>query len=114
LDGQDVLAWCRGQADVSEERPFGPETIVFKRNGKMFLTLPAEHTPARMTLKNDPNLAEALREQYPAIQPGYHMNKRHWSTIALDGSVPGNTLQQLVEDAYGLVGPKRRGAATPD
>ena len=114
MDGRDVLAWCRGQADVSEERPFGPETIVFKRDGKMFLALPAEERPDRVTLKNDPNLAEALREQYPAITPGYHMNKRHWSTIALDGSVPDATLRQLVEDAWALVGPKRRRPATPD
>jgi predicted DNA-binding protein (MmcQ/YjbR family) len=109
MNGQDVLRWCRAQVDVSEERPFGPETIVFKVHGHMFAACPAVADPNHITLKGDPGLSETLREQYPAIKPGYHLNKRHWNTIDLDGTVPGEVLTQLLGDSYRLVvgSPKR-------
>ncbi len=59
--------------------------------------------PDSVTLKADPGLAEFLREQYPGIRPGYHMNKRHWNTVRLDGSVPTDVIRQLLEQSYGLV-----------
>jgi predicted DNA-binding protein (MmcQ/YjbR family) len=110
MTGRDVLAWCRAQARVSEERPFGPETLVFKVDGRMFAALPAVTDPDRVTLKGDPGLAEILREQYAAVRPGYHMNKRHWNTVTLDGSVPEDVVGQLLADAYRLVArPDRKG-----
>ena len=108
--GAVALQWCRVQPNVSEERPFGPETLVFKVGGRMFAAFPDAANPDRMTLKGDPDLAEILRDQYPGVQPGYHMNKRHWNTVALDGSVPEDVVAQLLADAYRLVarsGPAR-------
>jgi predicted DNA-binding protein (MmcQ/YjbR family) len=75
---------------------------VFKVGGRMFAAA-ASVDPHSVTLKADPDLAEFLREQYPGIEPGYHMNKRHWNTVALDGSVPTDVILQLLEQSYGLV-----------
>jgi predicted DNA-binding protein (MmcQ/YjbR family) len=102
MDGRAVLAWCRRQPGATEETPFGPETLVFKAGGRMFAAAAAVD-PDSVTLKADPDLAEFLREQYPGITPGYHMNKRHWNTVALDGSVPTDVIRQLLEQSYGLV-----------
>lgn len=101
--GEDALQWCRAQPNVSEERPFGPDTLVFKIGGRMFAAFPDVAHPDRMTLKGDPELSEILRDHYPGVQPGYHTNKRHWNTVALDGSVPEEVVAQLLADAYRLV-----------
>ena len=98
------LLACRGAA---EDFPFGPETHVFKvpgATGKMFamLSIEADGT-ARATLKCDPALAPALREQYPAVTPGYYMNKAHWNTIVLDGSVPDDEVGEWIAMSYDLV-----------
>ena len=77
----------------TEETPFGPETLVFKVGGGMFAAA-ASVDPDSVTLKADPDLAEFLREQYPGIRPGYYINKRHWNTVALDGSVPTDVIRQ--------------------
>ena len=73
---------------ATEECPFGPETLVFKVAGKMFALVAWEETPLRMTLKCDPDHALHLRANYKAVQPGYYMNREHWNTIALDGTIP--------------------------
>lgn len=75
---------------------------MFKVGGHMFAAA-ARLDPGSVKLKADPDLAEFLREQYPGITPGYHMNKRHWTTVALDGSVPTDVIRQLLEQSYGLV-----------
>lgn len=75
---------------------------MFKVKGRMFAAA-ASVDPGSVTLKADPDFAEALREQYPAIKPGYHMNKRHWNTVTLDGSVPSTVILQLLEQSYRLV-----------
>jgi predicted DNA-binding protein (MmcQ/YjbR family) len=69
----------------------------------MFALSALESRPLRISLKCEPELGEGLRASYPAIQPGYHLNKRHWLTITLDGSVPDKTLYELLEDSYDLV-----------
>jgi predicted DNA-binding protein (MmcQ/YjbR family) len=102
MDGRAVLAWCRRQPGATEGTPFGPETLVFKVGGRMFAAAAAVD-PDSVTLKADPDLAEFLREQYASVRPGYHMNKRHWNTVALDGSVPTDVIRQLLEQSYGLV-----------
>ena len=80
---------------TTEETPFGPEVLVYKVCGKMFALAAPEDVPARMNLKCDPEQALDLRDQYEGITPGYHMNKKHWNTVLLDGSVPG-ALAQVV------------------
>ena len=89
--------------DATEERPFGPEALVFKVMGKMFALIAREEIPLRITLKCDPDDALALRDQYEAVQPGYYMNKRHWNTITLDGSIPNEEILRMIDDSYALV-----------
>jgi len=102
MDGRAVLAWCRRQPGGTEETPFGPDTLVFKVGGRMFAAAAAVD-PNSVTLKADPDLAEFLREKYPGVTPGFHMNKCHWITVALDGSVPTDVVRQLLEQSYALV-----------
>jgi len=95
---------CLGLPGASEEFPFGDEVSVFKVGGKMFAlcSLDAE-PPLQLSVKCDPELATQLRSAYPAIRPGYHLNKRHWNTITLDGSVPDEMVADLLGDSYDLV-----------
>ena len=88
---------------VTEEQPFGPDVLVFKVLGKMFALLAWQDAPLRITLKCDPDDALALRQQYAAVQPGYHMNKRHWNTVILDGSIPQTEILAMIDDSYALV-----------
>jgi predicted DNA-binding protein (MmcQ/YjbR family) len=83
--------------------PFGPETSVFKVAGKIFALSALASPPLRVSLKCEPELAERLRATYPAIRPGYHLNKRHWNTVTLDGSLPDETVADMLEDSYDLV-----------
>ena len=84
---------------VTEEFPFDNETLVFKVAGKMF-ALTNVSTFASINLKCDPEKAVELRDQYPAVLPGYHMNKKHWNTILLDGSIPSKLLQNWIDESY--------------
>ncbi|MCX6875974.1 MAG: MmcQ/YjbR family DNA-binding protein [Verrucomicrobia bacterium] len=99
----DAIAHCLGQAHVTEETPFGPEVLVYKVAGKLFaLTDPGDFPPA-INLKCDPARALDLRDQHPAIRPGYHMNKTHWNTVVLDGSLPAALIRELIDHSYDLV-----------
>jgi predicted DNA-binding protein (MmcQ/YjbR family) len=86
-----------------EDFPFGPSVIVFKVMGKMFALVPLDETPPRINLKCDPELALHLREAYESVLPGYHMNKRHWNTVILDGPMPDSDLMAMIDDSYDLV-----------
>ncbi|HWT24190.1 MAG TPA: MmcQ/YjbR family DNA-binding protein [Solirubrobacteraceae bacterium] len=97
-----VWARCEGQRGAWLDRPFGPETAVFKVAGRIFALVSAQ-TPARVSLKCEPAFGAALRENHPAIAAGYHLDKRHWITITLDGSVEGDLLDDLVDGSYDLV-----------
>ena len=94
---------CLELAGSTEEFPFGENTSVFKVGGKMFALSPLRSRPLSVSLKCEPELAEALRLTYDAIEPGYHLNKRHWITITLDGSLPDRVVFDLIEDSYDLV-----------
>ncbi len=85
------------------DTPFGPEVLVFKVAGKLFALTSPEEFPPRMNLKCDPDRAVELREAYEAIIPGFHMNKRHWNTVRLDGSLPSALVRELVRHSYDLV-----------
>ncbi|MEM6912320.1 MAG: MmcQ/YjbR family DNA-binding protein [Verrucomicrobiota bacterium] len=86
--------------EVSEGTPFGPEVLVYKVADKMFATLSPEEVPVRMNLKCQPDRALDLRDRYQAIQPGYHMNKKHWNTVFLDGSLPAPLVADLIRHSY--------------
>ncbi len=88
---------------VEECFPFDNETLVFKVMGKMFLLMSLEKQPLSFNAKSDPDKAIELRENFACVQPGYHMNKKHWNTITLDGSVSGNLIKQWIDDSYDLV-----------
>jgi predicted DNA-binding protein (MmcQ/YjbR family) len=103
MDAGDLRRLCLGFPGAVEEYPFGPETSVFKVAGKLFALGPLESTPLRVSVKCEPDLAAQLRATYPAIAPGYHLNKRHWNTVTLDGSLPDGFVRDLVEDSYDLV-----------
>ena len=88
---------------TSEETPFGPEALVYKVMGKMFALIAWEEDPLHITLKCDPDFALVLRAKYPAITAGYHMSKKHWNTIILDGSIPKDEILEMIDDSYALV-----------
>ena len=94
---------CLSFRGSDETFPFGPETSVFKVFGKIFAIAPLRAEPLTVSLKCEPLLAEQLRAQHPAITAGYHLNKRHWNTITLDGSLPDQMIADMIEDSYDLV-----------
>ncbi len=94
-----VATYCDRKRGAVAEYPFGPQTRVYKAGGKVFALL----GDASVSLKCDPVLAEMLRHEYAAITPGYHLNKRHWNTVALDASVPSAKLREMVDDSYALI-----------
>ena len=94
---------CLGFAGAVEEFPFSPETSVFKVEGKIFAISALGRRPLDVSLKCEPGLAEQLRASHEAIRPGYHLNKRHWNTVILDGSLSDAMVRDLVEDSYDLV-----------
>ena len=89
--------------EALEDFPFGPDVAVMKVGNKMFATLVQGESAARMNLKCDPDEALILRDIFDAVLPGYHMNKRHWNTIVLDGSIPAGEIQRMIENSYALV-----------
>jgi predicted DNA-binding protein (MmcQ/YjbR family) len=103
MDRESVRAFCLGLAGAVEEFPFGPATAVFKVGGKIFAILGTEGAPASVSLKCDPSYGAAMREHYAAVTPGYHLNKRHWNTVALDESIPHEIVEDWVRDSYELV-----------
>jgi predicted DNA-binding protein (MmcQ/YjbR family) len=94
---------CLSFRGAVEEFPFGPETSVFKVGGKMFALSALDRQPLQVSLKCEPELAAHLRLAHEAIKPGYHLNKRHWNTVTLDGSLPDGMVRDLVEDSYDAV-----------
>lgn len=103
MDIEQVRAHCLAKAGSSEDLPFGPDTLVFRVHNKAFALLSLDALPARVNLKCDPERAIALRESYPAVTAGYHMNKRHWNTVILDGSVPRESIAEWIDHSYTLV-----------
>jgi predicted DNA-binding protein (MmcQ/YjbR family) len=99
--------YCLKKVGAREEFPFGEETLVFKVAGKMFALTHVE-TFASINLKCDPEEATELREQYPSVQPGYHMNKKHWNTIVMDGSIPDRLIKEWIDSSYNLVAPRKK------
>jgi predicted DNA-binding protein (MmcQ/YjbR family) len=98
-----LRAACLAFAGAEETFPFGPEVSVFKVAGKMFALSHLDAAELTVSLKCEPELAERLRAEHASIIPGYHLNKRHWNTVALDGSLPDPMVRDLIEDSYDLV-----------
>lgn len=125
MDYDTARRYLLDQPEAFEDYPFGPQVAVFKVRDKMFATLSindiglnrshpadnrtaeqasdAKRPQAHMNLKCDPDEANALRDIFPAVIPGYHMNKKHWNTVILDGSIPVSQIELMIDRSYGLV-----------
>lgn len=103
MDLAAVCAHCLSLPHVEETTPFGPDTLVYKVGGKLFAIATPDDFPSRVNLKCEPERAVELRDQYDGITPGYHMNKRHWNTLVLDGSLPTKLVKELIVHSYELV-----------
>ena len=99
MDAAELRQRCLSLPGSDESFPFGPETSVFKVAGRIFAISALAREPLDVSVKCDPLMAEQLRDAYAAIRPGYHLNKRHWNTVTVDGSVT----DQMIEDSYDLV-----------
>jgi len=95
--------YCLQKKGAAAGFPFGEEVLVFKVLGKIFALLRLTEQPLRINLKCDPDLAQTLRYRYAAVEPGYHMNKEHWNTVVLDGSVPAEEVLGMIHHSYELV-----------
>ena len=95
--------YCLAKAGVTESFPFDESTLVFKVMHKMFALADLHDPQLSFNLKCDPELAVELRARYAAVTPGYHMNKNHWNTVAVDGSIPKKEILGMIDDSYTLV-----------
>jgi predicted DNA-binding protein (MmcQ/YjbR family) len=99
----DLRAHCLSFKGVQETFPFGPNTSVFKVGGKMFALSQLASDLLRVSVKCEPAIAEQLRQAHAEVTPGYHLNKRHWNTVIVDGSLPEQMITDMIEDSYDLV-----------
>ena len=102
MSPEELRRVCLDRTGAEEEFPFGPETSVFKVERKIFALSALGSPPLRVSLKCEPALAEQLRDAHPEIVPGYHLNKRHWNTVSVDGLADAMVLD-MIEDSYDLV-----------
>jgi predicted DNA-binding protein (MmcQ/YjbR family) len=103
VTSDSLRAYCLSKNEVTEETPFGPDVLVFKVAGKMFALTGIDDHPTTVNLKCDPERSIDLRERYEAVRPGYHMNKTHWNTVVLDGSIADSELRELIDHSYTLI-----------
>ena len=103
MDVETFREYCLGKPDVTEGTPFGETVLVFKVGGKMFALVALDEIPPRANLKCDPDLALELRDRYEQVQPGYHMNKRHWNTVEIESGIPVAELRTMIDHSYELV-----------
>ena len=103
MDPERLRGLCVGLVGAWEDFPFGEDVSVFKVGPKMFALSELGAEPLKVSLKCSPEIGADLRASHDAIAPGYHLNKRHWITVTLDGSLPDETVGELIEDSYDLV-----------
>jgi predicted DNA-binding protein (MmcQ/YjbR family) len=103
MSPDELRDYCLSFSGAQETFPFGPDNSVFKVEGKIFAMSRLAADPLRVSVKCDPALVEQLREAYAAVLPGYHLNKRHWNTVVIDGSLADETVRDMVEDSYDLI-----------
>jgi predicted DNA-binding protein (MmcQ/YjbR family) len=103
MNSDELRDQCLLFTGAEETFPFGPATSVFKVAGKMFALSQLGADSLRVSLKCEPQLAEGLRAAHAAVIPGYHLNKRHWNTVILDGSLSDDAIRDMIEDSYDLV-----------
>lgn len=100
---EEFRDYCLSKKYVTESFPFDEQTLVFKVAGKMFALSGLEHSPSKVNLKCDPERAIDLRAEYDDIIAGWHMSKKHWNTITIEGNIPNNLITELIDHSYELV-----------
>lgn len=103
MDFKAARQYILSRQEAIEDFPFGPDAAVFKVHGKMFALLHERAGMPRLNLKCDPHEALMLRDIFPAVLPGYHMNKKHWNTVLLDGSIPRGEVERMIDLSWALV-----------
>ncbi len=103
MDYESLCAYLEGKTAARRDMPFGTDTLVFKVLDRIFALVAWQEDPLTISLKADPLDAVILRKQYSAITPGYHLNKKHWNTVRLDGSVPADEVKRMIDESYILV-----------
>ena len=103
MDYHAAKTYLSSRPEGLEDYPFGPDTAVFKVKGKVYALLMEKGGDARVNLKCDPDEAFALRDIFEAVIPGYHMNKKHWNTVILNGTIPKGEIERMIDQSYGLV-----------
>jgi predicted DNA-binding protein (MmcQ/YjbR family) len=103
MDVADFREYCLTKPHATESTPFGETVLVFKVGGKMFALVALNEFPATANLKCDPDLALELRDRYEQVQPGYHMNKKHWNTVEIESGIPEPELRKMIDHSYDLV-----------
>ena len=104
---EELRDYALSLKDVSEGFPFGEDTLVFKTNNKIFLLVSLSAHPLQFNAKCNPDYAIELRERYSCIVPGYHMNKKHWNTVIIEGTLTTTHIKQLISDSHLLVSKKK-------
>ena len=102
LNIETLREYCLSKPDVEEDMPFGNSTLVFKVNNKIFLLAPLDKT-LQFNVKCDPDKAVELRAQFSSVEPGFHMNKKHWNTVTVDETIPYELLLSFIDHSYNLV-----------
>jgi predicted DNA-binding protein (MmcQ/YjbR family) len=103
MDLAQFREYCLKKPCATEGTPFGPTVLVFKVSGKMFALATLDEVPTTVNLKCDPDLALELRDRYEQVTPGYHMNKKHWNTVDIEGGIPDPELRKMIDHSYDLV-----------
>lgn len=103
MDIEQLWQYCKTKPNAEECFPFGQETLVFKVNGKIFFLASLDKQPLQFNVKCDAEKAIELREEFPSVLPGYHMNKKLWNTVIVDGTISAHQLQEFIDDSYRLV-----------
>ena len=97
----DIHSYClRKKGKITREFPFDEEVLAFKVFGKIFVLLNVNEFPLSLNLKCDPERALELRERYPSVQPGYHMHKKFWNTVTVDGTIPESEVYAMIDHSY--------------
>jgi len=103
MDLAELCEYCLTKPGATEGTPFGPDVLVFKVGGKMFALAALDDVPTTVNLKCDPDLALDLRDRYEQVRPGYHMSKKHWNTVEIEGGIPAVELRRMIDHSYDLV-----------
>ena len=107
MNAEELRTYALSLKDVTESFPFGEDTLVFKTDARIFLLVSLNSSPLQFNVKCNPEVAIELREKYACVLPGYHMNKKHWNTIIIDGSLTKAKLMEQIKASYLLVAKRK-------